>query len=92
MLSPATRQRPPSVKTVSIVEDDPDLRRIFANALFWAGFRVEQAGDGPTALQMIENDPPDVLVLDLMLPTLDGLRFAMNSERMLRLVTSRSLS
>ena len=73
MLSPATPQRPPSLKTVLIVEDDPDLSRIFADALFWAGFRVEQADDGVTALRMIKNDPPDVLILDLGLPKLDGL-------------------
>ena len=84
MLSPPTLQRPPRPKTVLIVEDNPDLRRIFADALFWAGFRVEQADDGVIALQMIENDPPDVLVLDIGLPTLDGLsvrdELAANSE------------
>ena len=74
MLSPSTlHQRPPRPQTVLIVEDSPDLRRIFADALFWAGFRVEQADDGVTALHMIENDPPDVLVLDIGLPALDGL-------------------
>ena len=73
MLSRATPQRPPSLKTVLIVEDDLDLSRIFADALFWAGFRVEQANDGVTALRMIKNDPPDVLILDIGLPMLDGL-------------------
>ena len=84
MLSPPTLQRPPRPTTVLIVEDNPDLRRIFADALFWAGFRVEQTDDGVTALRMIENDPPDVLVLDIGLPTLDGLsvrdELAANSE------------
>ena len=46
---------------------------MFAAALFWAGVRVEHAEEGMTALRMIENDPPDLLVLDLVLPTLDGL-------------------
>lgn len=48
MLSPQHSHRPPSLKTVLVVEDDADLRRIFANVLFWAGFRVEQADDGQT--------------------------------------------
>lgn len=72
-MSPATPPRPPSLKTILIVEDDPDLSRIFADVLFWAGFRVEQANDGITALRMIENNPPDLLVLDIVLPALDGL-------------------
>jgi DNA-binding response OmpR family regulator len=84
MLSPPTLQRPPRPKTVLVVEDNPELRRIFADALFWAGFRVEQTDDGVTALRMIENDPPDALVLDIGLPTLDGLsvrdELAANSE------------
>jgi CheY-like chemotaxis protein len=63
----------PSAKTVLIVEDDPDLRRIFSDVLFWAGFRVEQASDGVTALKMIESNPPDLLILDIGLPMLDGL-------------------
>ena len=71
-MSSPTPQRP-RPQTVLIVEDNPDLRRIFADALFWAGFRVEQADDGVTALHMIENHPPDVLVLDIGLPALDGL-------------------
>ena len=67
-LDPSRRQ-----KTILIVEDEPDLRRIFATALMLAGFHVEQASDGVSALQIIENQPPDLVVLDVGLPTLDGL-------------------
>ena len=56
-----------------IVEDDRDLRRIFAETLSLAGFRVLEVDDGVTALQMIENDPPHLVILDLTLPMLDGL-------------------
>ena len=73
MLSPPPLQRPLRPQTVLIVEDDPDLRHIFADVLFWAGFRVAQTDDGMTALRMIEADPPDLLLLDIVLPTLDGL-------------------
>ena len=64
--------------TVLIVEDDRDLRGIFADWLTFAGFRVQQAGDGPEALRSIERDPPALLLLDLALPTLDG--FAVRDE------------
>lgn len=60
-------------KTVLIVEDDRDLRRVFGHALMFAGFRVSYAVDGVEALRIIESDSPDLVVLDLGLPTLDGL-------------------
>jgi two-component system chemotaxis response regulator CheY len=61
-------------KTVLVVEDDHDLRHIFASALRFAGYLVQEASDGLQALQMIEGgDPPHLIVLDLYLPMLDGL-------------------
>ena len=55
-----------------VVEDDPDLRRLFRTALAMAGYHVDEAADGLEALHMIENRPPDLVVLDLMLHSLDG--------------------
>jgi len=46
---------------------------MFRQAIHFAGFIVREAGDGPAALHMIDDDPPDLVVLDLLLPTLDGL-------------------
>ena len=60
-------------KTVLIVEDDDDLRRMLRTALMISGFAVEEASDGAGALYRIHNQPPDVLVLDLSLPTVSGL-------------------
>jgi DNA-binding response OmpR family regulator len=57
---------------VLVVDDDKDLRDLFAVALKSAGFQVRVADDGISALQLIELTPPDVIVLDLMLPMLDG--------------------
>jgi two-component system response regulator MprA len=56
-----------------IVEDNVDLRRMFRMALSLAGYDVEEAGDGLEALRLIENRPPDLVVLDLKLRSLDGL-------------------
>jgi CheY-like chemotaxis protein len=65
-------ERPPRRRIVLVVEDDADLRRIFSDALKFAGFEVREASDGPAALRAIENSRPDVVVLDVRLPTLDG--------------------
>lgn len=60
-------------KRILIVDDDADLRRMFRLALTVAGYEVEEAGDGLDALQLVENNPPDLVVLDLVLRSLDGL-------------------
>jgi CheY-like chemotaxis protein len=59
--------------TVLVVEDDDTLRDVFRTALGFAGFEVHEAPDGLNALQRIDSDPPDAIVLDLGLPKVDGL-------------------
>jgi len=58
---------------ILIVEDDSDLRRMFRTALALSGFDVVEAPDGIDALLLIEDDPPDLVVLDLTLQRLDGI-------------------
>jgi DNA-binding response OmpR family regulator len=60
-------------KRVLIVEDDFALRRMWRLALNFAGFEILEAGDGVEALYLIEQHLPDLVVLDLGLPRLDGL-------------------
>jgi DNA-binding response OmpR family regulator len=57
---------------VLLVEDDPSIREITKLGLEGAGFRVTAAGDGRDALLHFRRDPFDLVILDLMLPTLDG--------------------
>jgi two-component system response regulator MtrA len=57
---------------VLVVEDDPSIREVAALGLSRAGFQVTTAGDGREGLLRARNDPFDVVVLDVMLPTLDG--------------------
>jgi signal transduction histidine kinase len=57
---------------VLVVDDDPDSRRVAAKFLSEAKLRVRMAPDGETALMEMHRTPPDVLVLDLMMPVLDG--------------------
>jgi len=60
-------------QTILVVEDDEDLRRLFRTALTLSGYEVEEAGDGLEALQKIDQAPPDLVVLDVMLPQMSGL-------------------
>lgn len=59
-------------RMILIVEDDEDLRRLFRTTLILEGYDVTEAGDGFEALQRIDDSPPDLVVLDLLLPRLSG--------------------
>ena len=61
---------------VLVVDDDRNLRKIISTNLELAGFAVETASDGPEALSMIENLQPDIVLLDLMMPYMDGYEVA----------------
>jgi two-component system response regulator RpaA len=60
-------------ETVLVVEDDFAARRMYRTALALAGFDVIEASDGLSALHILEQRKADIVVLDLMLPILDGL-------------------
>ena len=55
-----------------VVEDEPNIRELLSTSLRFAGFEVHTAGDGATALKLAEVERPDLLVLDVMLPDMDG--------------------
>ena len=59
---------------ILIVEDNPALRESLASLLAFHGHRADFAADGRSGLALALADPPDVLVLDLGLPGLDGVR------------------
>ncbi|MFF5980496.1 response regulator transcription factor [Streptomyces olindensis] len=58
---------------VLVVDDDPTVAEIVAGYLERAGYAVDRADDGPTALTRAAAHRPDLVVLDLMLPGMDGL-------------------
>ncbi len=60
-------------RRVLIVEDDAPARRMYRVALSFAGFEVVEADDGMAALRQIDQHPPDIVVLDLLLPNVSGL-------------------
>ena len=59
-------------KRILVIEDDDALATLYRSALCIAGFDVNVAGDGITALEDIDEDHPDLVVLDLHLPQLAG--------------------
>jgi len=63
----------PSRTRVLVVEDDPTVSEVVARYLENEGFGVETATDGRSAIEMFLESPPDLLVLDIMLPEMDGL-------------------
>lgn len=57
---------------ILVVDDEPDITALVAYHLARAGYQVKTAGTGPEALATIAAEPPDLVVLDLMLPGLSG--------------------
>jgi len=60
-------------ETILIVEDESDLSAIVADYITAAGYQAEVIADGCEALASIQREPPDLIVLDIMLPGLDGM-------------------
>src|SRR2546428_6386473 len=60
-------------RTILLVDDDPNLREVARYALSQAGFRVDEAMNGRDALAAARAHPPDLIVLDVRMPEMDGL-------------------
>jgi len=60
--------------TILLIEDALDLAQVVQRELEAAGYRVRHAGDGVTGLQLFTQQPPDLVILDWMLPRMDGLQ------------------
>ncbi|MEU8322225.1 response regulator transcription factor [Nonomuraea sp. NPDC048881] len=59
-----------------VVDDEPNIRELFSASLRMAGFEVLTAADGREALRVAEESTPDLVMLDVMLPDIDGLAVA----------------
>jgi two-component system, OmpR family, response regulator MtrA len=66
---------------VLLIEDDPSIREVASLGLRGAGLSVESAADGRDGLVRFRADPYDLVVLDVMLPELDGLEVRRRSSR-----------
>ncbi|MEM1333425.1 MAG: response regulator, partial [Actinomycetota bacterium] len=58
---------------VLVVDDEPTVREVVVGYLRRDGHEVAEAGDGNVALELLEAEPPDLVVLDMMLPGVNGL-------------------
>lgn len=59
-------------QTILLVDDEPNIRELAKLYFEREGFTTRQAGSGNAAMQALRSNPPDLMVLDLMLPELDG--------------------
>lgn len=80
LLSPATQgsavrypSMEPEAPTILLVEDDPSVRDALERALGFEGYEVDTARDGGVALSMMREMAPDLIVLDVMMPYVDGI-------------------
>src|SRR5256885_798936 len=84
---------PDSSSTILLVDDEDSIQKLLAYPLQREGFRVLQARDGEDALRLFNSEHVDLVVLDLMLPKLDGLevckRLRADSEVPIIMLTAR---
>jgi CheY-like chemotaxis protein len=66
---------------VLIVEDDPDMQALERLALEYEGYEVATANDGIEALSKLRDGSPSLILLDLMMPRMDGLTFLAERDR-----------
>jgi DNA-binding response OmpR family regulator len=59
-------------KTILVADDDPDIRILVSYRMKRAGYEVLEAADGEEALQLASDHCPDLAILDVMMPRLDG--------------------
>lgn len=65
-----------SKRTVLVVDDDASVRLLCRIHLEQAGFRVVEASDGDEALELVRSDPPDLILLDILMPGVSGWQVA----------------
>jgi two-component system, chemotaxis family, chemotaxis protein CheY len=74
--------RPSMTKTVLLVEDDEQIRAALQTGLQLSGYAVQVAADGREALEQLGSGWPDLVILDVMLPEMDGPAFAEELRRL----------
>jgi two-component system, OmpR family, response regulator MprA len=67
--------KPPAGASILVVDDTPSAREPLARLLRLSGYRATSAADGAEALALIDRQTPDLILLDLMMPRVDGVTF-----------------
>ena len=68
----------PHTVTILLVEDERPLREVLTQALEWSGYRVLQAFHGRHALQLVEQERPDLVISDVMMPLVGGVELCLH--------------
>jgi|SRR5579859_3541277 len=68
-------------KHILVVDDDPGIRRVLGDLFVGEGYQVSEAADGAGALECLRAVHPDVVVLDLMMPNMNGWEFVQRCPR-----------
>ncbi|MGE0158893.1 MAG: response regulator [Gemmatimonadales bacterium] len=63
------------MKRILVIEDDPHLRKVYVTILGKEGFEVVEAVDGKDGLRLANEREPDLILLDMMMPTMNGIDF-----------------
>lgn len=66
---------------VLVVDDDPDILEALSEILEAEGFEIRRARNGKEALERLEPNPPQLILLDLMMPVMDGWEFAQRMKQ-----------
>lgn len=72
---------PAAKKTILIIEDDSDIREVLIDVLDLNGFTVESASNGEEGLEILRRMRPDLILLDLMMPVMDGYAFRQEQRK-----------
>ena len=75
------------MKTILVVDDDPVSRGLIRDILAFQSYDILEADSGQQALDMIEHKPPDLVLMDLQMPRLDGYQVLARLRRNLRIPT-----
>lgn len=68
------------MKTILIVEDEKILREAYKKILAQEGYHVVDAPDGQRALKLLDDETPDLILLDMLMPHMDGLEFLEHAD------------
>lgn len=71
--TPEGRSEPEQRHQVLIVDDEPAVRESLTSSLVFEGYEVREAADGVAALEQVEREMPDLVLLDVLMPRMDGL-------------------
>ena len=70
------------MKTILVVDDEPDELEVVEMLLISEGYKVLKATNGIEALEVVEEETPDLVILDIMMPEMDGVETCKNMRRM----------